>query len=213
MQSQLHAEELSIIEAAAADSESDKFEILMTLLELPEAYRACLDATLREGQWRRSEEPKSAIKKAVLSAGLGRMVHEKRAPGFVSGLSEAAITLAHIKHSEPDAIKGADGVWRTGHDLGMYDSNDRESTTHICSRLQEQRGRSIDWKLISASLEKAGLDEMEMAFIMGYLGKKRARAEFVKSVVADEGDRKAALAAVKRVQRKMPRIRRIIGGE
>jgi hypothetical protein len=213
MHPKLRTEELSLIEAAAADSSSREFEILMTAFDLTEGYREYLTTVLQEGRWCHSPHPMSVLKRAVLSVTFGRRAKEERSAGVALGLSEKTMSFAFFREYEPDAVKGPDGTWKAGRGLDPQCS-ERESTIPLTYRLCDRRQlKAIDWEMIVDWLDQAGLDELEMEFVMFYLGQKCSRAKFVSAKGTDEKARKAAVAAVKRVQRKLPRIRQCLLGD
>ncbi len=208
----MRAEELLLIESAAADPTSREFEILMATFDLSESYRECLISVLGAHTWETSQKPLSALRRKVLSAVFSRRGRRDRPQAVALGLSEAAMSFAHLRNAEAFPVRELDGVWRSGRGLDPY-CEERASTIPLSFRLRESRGKPIDWRTIADSLDHAGLDELEMAFVMCYLGQKRARARFVADQGSDESARRAALAAVKRVQRKMPKIRRALLNE
>lgn len=211
-------EEIALIEAAAKDSDSCEFETLLTAFELDDdispndGYRQSLEMALQKGTWRQASRPLSVLRKAALSVAFGRRV--KRA-GVEIGGSEEEMDLAWLRNVECSPVRDKiDHVWRAGRpSLNPY-REEGECTRPLIERIRaNDKAPAINWKTLTKAFEHAGLDELEKAFVLGYLGQKRARAKFLAEHGKNPAARRAAYAAVKRVQRKLPKIRQRLVGD
>ncbi len=230
----LRAEEIQLLEAAAANEFSQAFKVVQDALDLPPGYRNALLRALQKSNWRRAKEPLRTIRGALLQFAFEFCDPITKAGPLVDfmSISEAHLSEELYRRDTSNAIRDSDGVWRQGRasnpdDEGRNDLDEnadlsllRLTGMSLHDRVKPKFRRRVQDSNISADPIKAvnwralaraaDLDSLETEVLTAYFTSPRGRARMITDASSSAEDTKQILAAWKRVQRKLPKIREIL---